>query len=175
MKKLIFVFVVSLGFFNLWGQSSPADKLFEKYSGKEGFTSVYISKYMFDMFMSINDTSSENQEMRDVVSKLNSIKILAVDDKSKIPAGVNLYNEVMKAVDNKEYKELMVIKEEGQDVKFLVKENGGKVNELLLAVGGKDDNVLISIQGDIDMKNISKLAKAMNIQGMENLEDIDKK
>jgi len=174
MKKVIFLFVISLGFFDVWGQSA-ADKLFDKYSGQEGFTSVYISKYMFSMFMNISDTTPQNKEMRDVVSKLNSIKILAVDDKSKIPAGVNLYKEVMKAVDNNEYQELMVIKEKDQDVKFLVKETDGKVSELLLAVGGQGDNVLISIQGDIDMKNISKLAKAMDIQGMDKLEDIDKK
>jgi hypothetical protein len=175
MKKVLFIIIISLGFFDIWGQSSAADKLFDKYSGKEGFTSVYISKYMFNMFMNLNDSTPQNKEMKDVVSRLNSIKILAVDDKSKIPAGVNLYQEIMKAVDKNEYKELMVIKEKDQDVKFLVKENDGKVSELLLVVGGKGDNVLISIQGDIDMKNISKLAKAMDIQGMEKLEDIDKK
>jgi hypothetical protein len=68
----------------------------------------------------------------------------------------------------------MVIKEKDQDVKFYAKEEKGRVIELLLVVGGKDENVLISIQGDIDMKNISKLAKTMQIEGMENLQKIEK-
>jgi len=47
---------------------------------------------------------------------------------------------------------------------------------LLLAIGGKEESVLISIQGEeIDMKNISKLAKGMNIEGMEQLENMEKK
>jgi hypothetical protein len=49
------------------------------------------------------------------------------------------------------------------------------VTELLLVLGGKDECALISIQGDIDMKNISKLAKSMNIEGMENLEKMEDK
>jgi hypothetical protein len=43
-----------------------------------------------------------------------------------------------------------------------------------MVVGGKDENVLISIQGEIDMKNISKLASSLNIEGMENLEKMKK-
>jgi hypothetical protein len=74
-----------------------------------------------------------------------------------------------------QHQEIMVVKEKDQDVKFYVKEEKNKVAELLLVVGGKDENVLISIQGDIDMKNISKLAKSMNIEGMENLEKMKNK
>ena len=54
--------------------------------------------------------------------------------------------------------------------RFYAREVNNKVAELLLVVGGTDGSALISIQGDIDMKNISKLGSAMNIEGMENLE-----
>ncbi|MEZ5197060.1 MAG: DUF4252 domain-containing protein [Bacteroidales bacterium] len=50
---------------------------------------------------------------------------------------------------------------------------GKNIKELLMVVGGQDDNALISIQGDIDLKTISKLSKSMNIDGMENLEEIE--
>ncbi len=69
----------------------------------------------------------------------------------------------------------MVIKEKDQDVKFLINEKDGKIIELLLIAGGKDENVLISIKGNINLKNISKLSKSMNINGLEHLEEIDKK
>jgi len=68
----------------------------------------------------------------------------------------------------------MVIKEKDQDVKFLVREDKGKVVELLMLIGGKDESVMICIQGIIDMKSISQLAKGLNIEGMENLEKIQK-
>jgi hypothetical protein len=155
---------------------SIMDKLYDKYSGAEGYTSVYISKYMFDMFRN-NETSTGSQEddMEQLISKLNCIKILVTDDDPATKAPVNLYQEIMKLLPTSSYKEVMVVKEKDQDIKFYAKEEKNKVVELLLVLGGKDENVLISIQGDIDMKNISKLAKSMNIEGMENLEKIDKK
>ncbi len=155
---------------------SIMDKLYDRYSGTEGYTSVYISKYMFDMFRN-NETTAVSQEddMERLISNLNCIKILVTDDDPATPAPVNLYQEIMKVLPSSSYKEVMVVKEKDQDIKFYAKEEKNKVVELLLVLGGKDESVLISIQGDIDMKNISKLAKSMNIEGMENLEKIDKK
>ena len=99
------------------------DKLFDKYSGTEGYTSVYISKYMFDMFRS--DEAPENkegEELEQVISKLNGIKILVTDDDPATPAPVNLYQEIMKVIPSSPYKEIMVVKEKDQDIKFFVKE-----------------------------------------------------
>jgi hypothetical protein len=156
---------------------SVMDKLFDKYSGTEGITSVYISKYMFDMFR--NDQSvpkTEEESMNQVISKLNGIKILVTDDDPATPIPVNLYQEIMKVLPTSAYKEIMVVKENDQDIKFFVKEEKGRVAELLMVIGGKTkESVLISIQGDIDMKNISKLAKGMNIEGMNNLEKMEDK
>ena len=154
---------------------SIMDKLFDKYSGAEGYTSVYISKYMFDMFRSDETDVKTQEDMEQIISKLNCIKILVTDDDPATPAPVDLYQEIMKLIPSSPYKEIMVVKEKDQNIKFFAREEKNKVVELLMTIGGKDENVLISIQGDIDMKNISKLAKTMNIEGMENLEKIEEK
>ena len=155
---------------------SIMDKLYDKYSGAEGYTSVYISKYMFDMFRNNETEAKSEDDMEQLISKLNCIKILVTDDDPETPTPVNLYQEIMKAIPSSPYKEIMVVKEKDQDVKFYAKEDKGKVIELLLVIGGKEESVLISIQGsEIDMKNISKLAATMNIEGMENLNKIEKK
>lgn len=173
MKRCAFISVLILLACNT-GAQSIIDKLFDKYSGTEGYTSVYISKYMFDMFRSNNTAESASDEnMNAVISKLTGIKILVTDDDPATPAPVNLYNEMMKVLPSSPYKEIMVVKEKDKNIKFYVKENGNRVAELLMVIGGSDENVLISIQGDIDMKNISKLAKGMNIEGMENLEKME--
>lgn len=151
-----------------------ADKIFDKYAGTEGFTTVYITKYMFDLFKGAEQNDKEDEDMAKVLSNLSSIKILASDDDPATPLTVNLYEEVMKQLPVNLYKELMVIKEKDQDIKFLVREDKGKVVELLMLIGGKDNSVMICIQGIIDMKTIGKLANGMNIEGMENLEKIDK-
>jgi len=153
---------------------SIMDKLFDKYSGAEGYTSVYISKYMFDMFRNKDVDAETQDDMHEVISKLNCIKILVTDDDPSTPAPVNLQQEIMKVLPSSPYKEIMVVKEKDQNVNFYVREEKNKVVDLLLVIGGNEDNVLISIQGDIDMKNISKLAKSMNIEGMENLEKMEK-
>jgi hypothetical protein len=168
MKKLMFFLVLSIFFITAMGQNSPIDKLFDKYSGKEGFTSVFISEYMFTLF---SDFNPDDNELGKVTKGLKGIKILASDSTVR---GTNFYKEIFKELPIKDYKELMVIKEKDQDIKFLVKEAKGKITELLMIVGGKD-NLLICIQGeDINLKNISNLSKSMNIDGLEKLEKIDK-
>jgi hypothetical protein len=171
MKKTIIFYVLAIIAINLWSQS-PADKIFDKYSGAEGFTTVYITKYMFDLFKDMENENADD-EMQEAISRLNSIKILATDDDPETKTSINLYDEVMKNLPEAEYKEMMVIKEKDENVRFLVREKDNKVAELLLLVGSPDESVMISIQGDIDMKNISKITKSLNIEGMEKLEEME--
>ena len=170
MKGLLFTLVVLLTVIVAKGQS-PADKIFDKYAGREGYTTVFISKYMFDLFSNIESTDPDAEEMSEVISKLTGIKILAAEQPDE---SVNFYKEMKKEISSGAYKELMIIKEQDQDVQFLVNESEGKITELLLIVSGQGENVLMSIQGDIDMKNIAKLANIMDIEGMDELENIDK-
>ena len=170
MKKT--VLLLSALFFSclLVAQNTPVDQLFDKYSRKEGFTSIYITSYMFSMF---SDLETDDPEFDELVKNLKAIKILASD--SSFVGNVNFFKEIIDKLPKDQYKELMIIKEKDQDIKFMVNEKNGKITELLLIAGGKEDNVLISIQGNIDLKNISKLSKSMKINGLENLEKIDKK
>lgn len=171
MRYLIILLFIAISTNISRAQNTAIDKLFDRYSEKDGFTTVYITQYMFSMF---KDVHTDDKDFDDLVKSLKSIRILAVDNENP-PKGINFFTEIMKDLPVKEYKELMVIKEKGQDVKFLVKDNSsGKISELLLIAGGKD-NALISIQGNIDLKNIAQLSKSMKIQGMEQLGKMDQK
>ncbi len=153
---------------------SAMDKVFDKYSEKDGFTTVFISKYMFDMFRNKDADQKTQDDFARVMGTLNSIRILTTDDDPATPVPVDLYQEIMKILPSNVYKEIMVVKDKGSNVRFYAREVNNKVAELLLVVGGNDGSALISIQGDnIDMKNISKLGSAMNVEGMENLEKIN--
>jgi hypothetical protein len=175
MKHVAILLVMILAPLFAGAQSGPVDKLFDKYAGKDGYTTVYITKYMFSMFKNKENTG-EPDELNEVLGKLSSIKILAVDDPSFISAGTNFYDEIMKELPREKYNELMVVKDKDSDVVFLAREEKGVIVELLLIAGGSSvsDNVLISIQGEIDLENISKLSKGLNIDGMESLEKMDK-
>ncbi len=176
MKRILIFSLFVITAVNLMSQS-VADKIFDKYSGQDGFTTIYISKYMFGLFRDMEgdtEKSGERDEMAEAISRLNSIKIIATDNDPGTKSDINLYDAVMKDLPVKDYKELMVIKEKNENVRFLVKEKNNKVEELLLLVGSPDESAVIIIQGDIDMKNISKITKSMNIEGMEKLEELNK-
>lgn len=152
---------------------SPADKLFDKYSEREGFTSVYITQHMFGLFADI-ETQEDEDGFVELVKNLNCIKIISVDEENpKLNTKVNFYDEIMKDFPEASFEELMVVKKKDQDIKFLIRKEGNNIKELLMIAGGVEDNALISIQGDIDLKTISRLSKTMKIEGMENLEEID--
>ena len=161
-------------FMSAFGQKDSVDRLFDKYSGQEGYTTVYISSKMFSLFSQVDP---DDKDLQNLMNGLKSIRILAGDDEGNPKSNVNFYEEVMKDLPVDKYEELMVIRESGQDLKFLIREENNKIVELLLVGGGKDagDNVLISIRGDIDMKNISKIGKAFNVEGLDNLEKMDEK
>ena len=171
-RIIINAFILIMISLSAFSQRNPVDKLFEKYGGKDGFTTVLISSKMFSMF---SDMEAGDDDINKMIKNIESIKILTTDDESLLDPGINFYKEIMNELSLDEYEELMVVKEKDQDIKFLVKEKEDIIVELLLVIGGKGNNALISIRGIIDLKSISKLSKSMNIEGLEKLEEIDEK
>ena len=153
------------------GQKSAVDRVFEKYSGKEGYTTVYISSYMFNMLNNLEVDDPEYNEFRKATSGINSIKILSQDGKGSVPFG----KELISMLPREEYKEMMVVKEEDEEVLFLAREEGGRITEFLLIVSGDGDDALIAIQGDIDLESISSIASGLNMPGLENLGEMEKR
>ena len=79
----------------------------------------------------------------------------------------------MEMLPRSEYKEMMVVKDQDEDVLFLAREQDGKITEFLLIVSGGGEDALIAIQGDIDLESISSIAAGLDMPGFENLEDIE--
>ena len=174
MKKVLFLICFMVLSAGIMAQNRAVDRLFDKYAGQDGYTTVYISKYMFQMFQNLEGVEDEEiAEIQSVFGKLNGIKILAVDDEAKIGKGLNFYDEIMKDLNRNEYEELMVVKDSESDVVFLAKEEDGVIVELLLIVGGDSDNALIAITGEIDLSTIGKISQSMGIEGMEKLEELE--
>ncbi len=174
MKKVLFLTCFMVLSAALLAQNKAVDQLFDKYAGQEGYTTVYISKYMFQLFQNLEGIEDDDlEEMQQVFGKLDGIKILTVEDEHKVGKGVNFYDEIMKDLDRDDYEELMVVKDSESDVVFLAKEDHGVIVELLLIVGGDSDNALIAITGEIDLSTIGKISHSMGIEGMEKLEDIE--
>ena len=151
----------------LQAQTNAIDEMFDKYSERDGFTTVYISSKLLGLFAGKN---AEDNESSDIIRRLKSIRILTVED-SLLNNNVNFYKELTKKLDLSVYEELMVVKEGSDMTKFLIQQKGDIITELLVVTGGPGDNTLISIKGDLDMRMISDLSKST---GMDELKELEK-
>ena len=168
--KRIFIggMLIMLTLFTM-GQNSAVDKVFDKYSGKEGYTTVSISSFMFNMLNSLETDDPEFEEFKKATAGIQSIKILTQDGGDSEAFGA----ELLEMLPRSEYKEMMVVKDQDEDVLFLAREQDGKITEFLLIVSGGGEDALIAIQGDIDLESISSIAAGLDMPGFENLEDIE--
>jgi hypothetical protein len=154
----------------LFAQNKTIEQLFQKYSERDGYTSVVITKNMFQLFANVENPS--NDDFLKTVKNLDFIKILSIKGEND---GKAFYQEILAAIPEKDYKELMSIKETDSQVKFLTLEKDGIIKELIMIAGGKEESTMIWMAGIIEMKTVCKIAKGMQIDGIENLEKADKK
>ncbi len=178
MKKLsITLFVLVMAVMPLLTNAQTAiDGLYQKYAGKDGFTSINISPQMFQMLSGFNmkDSSKEALQAQNAIKQLKGLKMLVYEPKDSSKA-LDFYNEIRRTIPMKAYSELMTV--DGQDgkVKFLASQDkNGKIKELLMIVSGSDETMIMSLTGLIDMQTISEISKSINVQGMSNLQKLNK-
>lgn len=169
MKRIFITVMLLLVGAGVFGQKSPVDRIFDKYSGQEGYTTVYISSFMFNMLSSIDSDDPEYADFKKATGGIKSLRILTQESDEAAPFA----SELLELLPRQDYQEMMKVKDDSEEVLFLAKEEGGKISEFLLIVSGGDDDVLIAITGDIDLESISSIASGMDMPGMENLEELD--
>ncbi len=167
MKKLVLFIILSAFPLSAFCQRSPVDDLFERYNGKEGFTSVYISSKMFSLLARID---SDDAEFRNIVTRIKSIRILSIDSAKNV-IGINFCNDLLSKLNRTGYEELMTVREENGEVRFMIHEIGGKIAELVMVTGGHGSSV-VSITGDLDLKTIASLSDSMGIEELQGLEKV---
>ena len=147
-------------------------KFFSKYQNDDTFSQVTISSKMFSLFTNMELENKDDQEVLNAISKLKGLRILNKDTyDSRL-----LYKEAMGMIPAKEFEELMTVQDKDKNMKFLIKESDGKINELVMVMHDKEEFMIMSLYGEIDLKQVSKLGKKLNVDGLENLENLkDKK
>jgi hypothetical protein len=153
MKRLLLFAVLSITFTFVYGQKS-IDALFEKYAGKEGFTTVTLKGDLLKLARCFDNDGDHDDNS--IPSGLTEIRILSQEDKS-MKVG-NFYEMVIKDIDLNTYEEFMRVKESDQDLRMLVRTDGNKFREFLLIAGG-DDNAVIQIKGNLTFDDAKKIAK----------------
>ena len=171
MKKLALIIILASLSVSVFCQKSPVDDVFDRYYGKEGFTSVYISSKMFSLLARID---SEDKEFQNLVTRIKSIKILSIDSATNVTEGINFCNDLVRKLMSSGFEDLMTVKEEHGEVRFMILEVNGKIAELIMITAGYGSSI-VSISGDIDLNSIAKLSDKMDIDGLEDLEKVEQK
>ena len=183
MKKIVIILALIAA-----PMLSGAQSIFDKYEDLEEVTSVIVNQKMFKMIASIDMDMDdpEAQETLEMIKKITGLKVFTTGDE-KISADMKA--TVAKYIKSSDLEELMRIKDGGQPVKFYVLEGKDEnhVKELLMFVSGlkevtegqnieingkkrEIETVLLTLTGDIDLRQISKITKTMDIPGGEQLE-----
>lgn len=160
MKRIVLL-VIAVAFpAFLLAQNSAVDKLFNKYSGQEGVTTVNISPELFQIVKAMDIEDIDMGEAEIPFEKIASVKILTIED-NDLWEGVNFYKEIEKDLDVDDFAEVMTVNDGGEVVRMWMKVDEGDVSEFLLIVGG-DDNVLIYITGSFNMNDLEELAESVD-------------
>ena len=168
--KTFLSFALTLVFFTgAFSQNDAIDKFFQSYQDDENFTMVYVSPRMFQMVSKVLE-GQDDEEIKDLIKDIKGLKILSSETNP-----MEYYNEATKKIPTDSYEVLMTVRDKGTNVRFLTKESSGDViEELLLIAGGEDNFTLMSFVGTLDLNKIAKLAKKLDIDGIQYLENLDK-
>lgn len=172
MKHVLWVVVGLLCSYQVEAQDAIS-KFFSKYQNDESFSQVTVSSKMFGLFTNMEADTQEDKEILDAISKLKGLRILAKQDARNAR---ELYKEAFTLIPVKEYEELMSVRDKDKDMKFFIKEAGaGKISELLMVAGGNTEFMVLSLFGEIDLKQIARIGRKLDVKGLENLEKMNDK
>lgn len=160
MKSTIVTIALLTAFTGLFAQNNKLDEIFNKFEGKEGITSVNISG---DMMKFASEIDSKDSGMS-ALKNITQVRILSLE--KAIAQDIVAFENMLKEVPLNNFKELMVVKENKNNVRMMAQENQGRWSDFILIVTGGDDHALIHIQGSVAPKDLQALSKSMHINGM---------
>ncbi len=173
MKRMKTIFALAFLTFtlnNAWAQDAIG-RFFAKYQDDESFSQVTVSSKMFNLFTNLEAETPEDKAVIDAISKLKGLRVLSKDDAADART---LYKEAFGLIP-KDYEELMSVRDKDRDMKFYIKETSpGKISELIMISGGAKNFTVVSLFGEVDLKQVSRIAKKMDVKGLEGLDKIDK-
>lgn len=169
--KRITTFAIALFLtFGAMAQGEVVTKYFDQFSDNEEYVKASISSKMFSLFTELEAGTEEEKEFLEAVSKLKGMKVLYGDS---VANSSKLYREGIAEVKKAGFEELMTVLDAEENFHFAIKEKGGIISELIMVSGGKKGFAVLSLYGEIDLKNISKIARGMNVQGLNGLDKLD--
>ncbi len=175
MKRLV-IFLMAVA---ITGTSFAQD-VFDKFESDTKVTSFVATAKMFKLIRDIDfDTDDPDaQAYKDLIDNIDYIRVFVAEDATARADMNSTVSQYLKS--NTSLEELMRVNSEGKKVRFYSKdgESEGFVKELLMHVTGDMDGkqmaVIMSLTGDLNLAQISKLTKDLNLPGSDELKNLNK-
>lgn len=167
-RIIISFFIVLLSASGLQAQSSVIDRYFNKYQEDERFSAITVSSRMFGLFADFDMEDPNEQELVEALSKLKGLKMLIGE---QVDNATSMFKQV-KTLTESQMDELMSIKEGNKDFTFYITEANGTISELLMVGHEQEKFMMMSLVGEIDLREISRLSKKMDIDGFQHLQNL---
>ncbi|MDR0743445.1 MAG: DUF4252 domain-containing protein [Tannerella sp.] len=144
----------------IYAQSSTINKLFDKYENEDDITVISISKAMFKMIPENINTGDVN--IKNIIHKIESMRIITSNNAN---LKEKMSSEFKSSVNgNKDYEELMRVKDGKSNITFNARKKGDIINELIMLINGEDSFVAIQITGNFTLNDIQEIVKEKNTQ-----------
>lgn len=150
----IALMVMSTG---LFAQNGKLDEIFNKFQGKDGITSVALTGDLFKF-------ASEMDSGMNSLKNITQVRVLSLE--KALAQDIVTFEGMVKDMSLTGYKELMVVKENKNNVRMLAREDKGRWNDFVLLVTGDKNHVLVNVQGSISPSELHSLSKSMHVEGM---------
>lgn len=150
MKRMVLTVALIAFAASLGAQKFSADEFFNKYSGRDGFTTVVISGSLLGILGQCDSDDPFNP-----LSKITSIR-LVVRERNGFQTNEGFLPEINNIIRKSGYEELMSVRDSDTDLRFMVRSERNMVKEMLLVIDG-DDEAVVQIEGNLTRDEASRL------------------
>jgi Domain of unknown function (DUF4252)/Secretion system C-terminal sorting domain len=167
MKKICFALLLAMGLLtSLTAQNvTPLSDFIERHRYDRDMTYVFLSKEMFEVVSKAEVTDQDWKKVQNVVKDFGSLIILAADSTTQ---GSALFAEANRLIPS-ELEELLTVRDDDTNVRFLIKEEGDVITDLVLLVGSPDEFVLVHFNGRFELKNFMQLTEMFDAKAATSL------
>ena len=169
LRQCLFLLPLLLLGVGAFAQDDAIGKFFGKYLDDQRFTVISVSPRMF-RFMSKVNWDTIPGDLKHTLSGLHSLRMLTTET-----TPLHFFKEALTLIDHKQYEELITVRGNRDNFRFLIKGDGDKISELVMIAADEDGFTLMSFVGDIDLDKLSRLSTDMDIKGLENLKNVKHK
>lgn len=157
MKRFLLVFSAILLASSIFAQSN--NTIYNKYSGKQGVSSVYISPSMFKMMKSLPEVEiydDKDVHFEQIIKSFEGMYVIEVENIALVKSMISDV-ESMIAKGNLEL--LMEVKESDETVRIYVEKEGDMFKKFIMLEREDDSATFISIDAQMPQEAVAELLK----------------